>query len=304
MRGRWLSAGVVLAAMWLTAAELALRASGYASPLLFAADADYEYYPAPNQDTHRLDVRIRTNRFGMRSPDFDPATETRQRVLVLGDSVIHGGNWTDQDALATSRLTDDTRLMLNISAGSWGPGNMLAYLQRHGSYAAERAILVLSSHDWLDDRSFAPPHEYATPTRSPRLALARLVDQYVLQGPAREDARTQQPGREGDARRSLAALLDMLGHERACIVMHWTAHELANGADPEMRQILDLAAQRSVPVISADVFYRPAFQAGDDIYRDDIHPNDAGQQLLAEAMRACLVDAPVRPAPTPAPARP
>lgn len=278
--------GAIAAAAML--AELALRSTGYGAPLLYAADPAYEYFPLPNQHAHRFGMRLDTNSFGMRSQDFDAARDRRRRVLVLGDSVVNGGNWTDQDALATSRLTSDALLSLNVSAGGWGPGNLLAYVERHGLYGANGVIVVLSSHDWTDDRTFGPLHSYETPGRRPASAIARWIDQYLLGGPARESARVQRPAREGDAQASLGALLQRLQGDHACVVLHWTAHELANGADPDMQRIATLAASSGAKLVSTEPYYRGALGRGENLFRDDIHLTDNGQAALANALRSCL----------------
>lgn len=272
----------------LLVAEAVLRAAGYASPVLYVADPDYEYALAPNQDTHRFGVRIETNRWGMRSPDFE--SPPPGVVLVLGDSVVNGGNWTDQGALATSLLGQDGRPVLNVSAGSWGPGNILAYIDRHGLFGAEDIILVLSSYDYRDDRTFGPLHGYATPTAAPRVALLRAIDHYVLQGPAREDRRTRHAGVPQDASRSIAALLDHLSESPAglCVVFHWTRPELEHGQDAEARSIADLVNSQGIRLVDTKNDYRDALARGERLFRDDVHLTNAGQAVLADVMRDCL----------------
>lgn len=277
-----------LAAALLAGGELALRATGYAAPVLYIADADYEYFPAPNQRAHRLGVQLETNALGMRSPDLE--TMRGERVLIMGDSVVSAINWTDQRALATSLLATRGYAAMNVSAGSWGPGNMLAYVERNGLHGARRVILVLSAHDYFDDRQFAPLNGYATPPRAPRVALARAFDHYVLGGPAREARRADRPGMAGDARRSLDALFERLKAESAdvCIVRHWSRPELSSGAAPGAAEIAALAAAHGVRVIEADGVYREAMARGESIFRDDIHGDDRGQMLLAALMEQCL----------------
>ena len=77
------------------------------------------------------------SRTDLRSRDFPPVkTEPGElRVLVVGDSIIHGGNAVDQGELATSLLERMAAEALarpvtvgNIAARSWGPPNCLAYL--------------------------------------------------------------------------------------------------------------------------------------------------------------------------------
>jgi hypothetical protein len=279
-----------LATALLVGGELALRATGYASPVLYVADADYEYFPAPNQRTHRLGMRLETNALGMRSPEL--TAMSGERVLVMGDSVVSAINWTDQRALATTLLATRGYAPMNVSAGSWGPGNVLAYIERHGLHGARHVILVLSAHDYFDDRQFAPLNGYATPPRAPRVALARVFDHYVLDGPAREVRRTERPGIAGDARRSLNALFARLRSDGVdvCVVRHWSRPELSSGPAPGAAEIAALAAAYGVRVIEADGVYREAMARGADIFRDDIHPNDRGQAALAEVMSACLSD--------------
>jgi hypothetical protein len=275
-------------ALALAGAETLLRITGYASPVLYVADPDYEYFPAPNQRTHRFGARLETNALGMRSPDLDAMSG--ERVLIMGDSVVSAINWTDQRALATTLLASRGYAAMNVSAGSWGPGNMLAYVERHGLHDARRVILVLSAHDTFDDRQFAPLNGYATPSRPPRVALVRAFDHYVLGGPAREAGRTERPGIAGDAQASLNALLQRLTSDGidVCIVRHWSRPELSQGAAPGAAEIAATAAAHGVRVIEADSLYRDAMARGEVIFRDGIHLNDRGQELLAELMGACL----------------
>lgn len=284
---RTLLAAATLAAL-LAAAEAGLRVTGYAAPILYVADPEYEYALAPNQRTHRLSARLETNALGMRSPELSELSGPR--VLVLGDSVVSGVNWTDQRALATTLLIARGYGAMNVSAGSWGPGNMLAYVHRHGLHDAQTVIIVLSAHDYFDDRAYGPLNGYSAPQIRPRIALVRAFDQYVLRGPDREAARTERPGVAGDARQSLPRLFDYLNGASAdtCVVRHWTQSELAGGAAPGAAEIAALASEHDIRVVQADGVYREALARGETIFRDDIHPNDRGQALLADLMTQCL----------------
>lgn len=65
-----------------------------------------------------------------------------------GDSIVHGRVLLDQDELATSRvaglLPERDVEVANVAAGSWGPPNLLAFLEVHGSLDARRRIRVWS----------------------------------------------------------------------------------------------------------------------------------------------------------------
>ncbi len=144
------------------AAEVVLRYKyGFLSAPLYVASPDYEYVYAPNQEIVRFGNTIRTNSYSMRNDPIDPSDTTV--VLLVGDSVVNGGSLTDQDSLASTLL--EKRLtqalggrvrVLNISAGSWGPDNVAAYLKKYGLFNADLMCLVASSHDAHDIMGHEP----------------------------------------------------------------------------------------------------------------------------------------------------
>lgn len=153
---------------------------GFGDAPLFQTDDDYEYIAQPNQDRFRFLCRYKTNSYCLRSEEPD---STRKRILGLGDSVIYGGTWMDQDSLATTIFTNETGIqMLNISCGSWGPDNCAAYLRKHGTFGASAIFLVCSSHDAYDVMTFQPVvgvyDNY--PDKQYVLGLWELIDRYVI----------------------------------------------------------------------------------------------------------------------------
>ena len=127
---------------------------GFCDALLYQPSDKYEYIAQPNQERHRFGVRLRTNSYSQRSEEPD---STKTIVLGLGDSILFGGGWMDHDSLATTLFSDETGMqMLNISSGSWGPDNCVAYLKEKGTFGARAMVLVCSSHDAYDAMSFAP----------------------------------------------------------------------------------------------------------------------------------------------------
>jgi hypothetical protein len=137
-------------------AETVLRFKyGFCSAPLYVSDPDFEYIYAPNQEVKRFGNMVRTNNISMRNEALSPADSIT--ILLVGDSVVNGGSLTDQDSLATTFL--EKRLsakfnkrvrVLNISAGSWGPDNVAAYLKKFGLFKAKLICLVTSSHDAHD----------------------------------------------------------------------------------------------------------------------------------------------------------
>ena len=172
---------LVLVAVILIILEVICRfVFGFGDAPLFKTDNDYEYIAHPNQDRFRFLCHYKTNSYSQRSEE--PGS-TKKRVLGLGDSVIYGGTWMDQDSLATTIFTNDTGIqMLNISCGSWGPDNCAAYLRKHGTFGASAMFLVCSSHDAYDVMTFQPVvgvyDNY--PDKQYISGLWELIDRYLI----------------------------------------------------------------------------------------------------------------------------
>ena len=140
--------------------ELILRyVFGFCNAPLYLEDPDFEYIYAPNQSHFRFRNVVRTNEESMRSDSISASDTTV--ILLIGDSVINGGNPTDHNELASTILEKNLTeklgrkiRVLNISAGSWGPDNAFAFLKKKGTFNADMICLVASSHDAYDNMSF------------------------------------------------------------------------------------------------------------------------------------------------------
>jgi hypothetical protein len=166
--------------------EIAGRMYGLCSFPLYIESAAFEYIHAPNQDLSIYGNKFKTNAFSMRS---EAITEQDTNVILLiGDSVVNGGNLTDQDSLASTILekklsieTQKTIRVLNISAGSWGPDNAAAYISQYGLFHAKMICLVFSSHDAYDNMQ----HEKIVgihpqfPNKQPLLAWHKIIERGV-----------------------------------------------------------------------------------------------------------------------------
>jgi hypothetical protein len=266
----------------------------------------------PNQDVYRLGRHIAVNEYGMRSPAFPKhKSDPRElRVLVVGDSVINGGNLTDQAHLATTllaeRVTKQTNrptIVGNVSAGSWGPPNMLAWTQAYGLLDADCVVVVFSSHDASDVPTFAPLDKLERPTRKPLSALYEGLVRYAPRylpalAPAEplhsEQLPTSEPPRAEalDAARQLFLGIQSAGAE-ASLVQHFTRSELDCEPVAGYLALAAIAADLKIPHLD-DRQILSSTRGGPSPYRDDIHPNDRGQSLLAEslyqAVRPCIAE--------------
>ncbi len=272
-------------------AEVSLRVLG-GDRLLYRADPKIEYLPAPDQSVLQQGLEFRTNAWGMRS---DAVTEAKPddvfRVLVIGDSIVFGHTNIAHADLATTALSrmqmEDGRRIeaLNVSATSWGPGNMLAWLDRFGTLEADAIVVVLSTHDLGDDRTFKPPERDAYPQAAPVSALGDWLWRRLTPDPAHGGP--VDPRTEGDAQAALPVLMQRVAAAPmgGCLIIHPTMEEWKTQAPVAEEQRLEATALGA----GVAVFYGRAFIDNALDYYDGIHLSPIGQQDLARAIAACPV---------------
>lgn len=153
---KWLRFSLLSTLSLLFIGELVARFYlGLGSTPIYVESEEYEYIYAPNQDVKRFGNRIVTNEYSMRSLPL--SKNDGKRILLIGDSVINGGPHVDHEDLVSTLLenhlkkTSKNIRVLNISAGSWGPDNAFAYIDKHGHFNSELIVLVFSSHDYNDN---------------------------------------------------------------------------------------------------------------------------------------------------------
>lgn len=291
--------GLVLLAI-LVALELLLRwIWGFGRPVLYQADAEIGYLLVPNQQTRRFGNHIAVNPYSMRSSAVSlPRPAATQRILFLGDSIINGGWWTDQQntipALVQQQLellaADQTIEVLNASANSWGPRNQLAYLRKFGSFEAETVVLVIN----IDDLFATAPasavvgRDVNYPDRLPLLALEEVLKRYVFKPNPILEQNPESGDRVGINLTAIQQIQQTSLAAGAQFVLVITPRlrevKLLGSREYELkaRQRLHAFAQME-QMILIDVL--PAFQSLSDpgaIYQDEIHLNVEGNQLVAQ----------------------
>ncbi|NJR53131.1 MAG: hypothetical protein HC780_29840 [Leptolyngbyaceae cyanobacterium CSU_1_3] len=132
---------------------------GFGSPLIYKADPDIGYLLVPNQKVRRFGNQIEINEYSMRSHSIvTDRPDSTLRVLMIGDSIVNGGWWTDQKHILSAMVAkqiiakqggspSSTIEVLNASANSWSPRNELAYLKRFGLFASQMVVLVINTDD-------------------------------------------------------------------------------------------------------------------------------------------------------------
>lgn len=179
--------GTLLAA--LIGTEVSLRlAFGLGNPVLVQADPNTGYRFQPNQKLYRFGKKIEYNQYSQRSsPITLKKPPGKLRILMLGDSVLNGGNPTDQSQTITEffkgklSASRHSAEILNASAGSWGIGNQLGYLREFGTFNADAVILQIGTHDLTQPTSTSAivGHHPAFPTHPPLLAIQDAWTRYV-----------------------------------------------------------------------------------------------------------------------------
>ncbi|MDX2100199.1 MAG: SGNH/GDSL hydrolase family protein [Leptolyngbyaceae cyanobacterium bins.59] len=172
----------------LVGGEIGLRLFGFGHPALLQADPNMGYRYQPNQNLRRFGKRIVYNQYSQRSEPISlekpPGT---LRILMVGDSLLNGGNPTDQSQTITELFENHLREagfeaeVLNASAGSWGMGNRLGYLQEFGVFQSDAVILQIASHDLTQPTSTSKwiGVDLNYPDRAPLLAWQELFVRYL-----------------------------------------------------------------------------------------------------------------------------
>lgn len=278
---------------------------GLGTPPLFITHPRIEYMLKPNQDVYRFGNHIIINKFGMRTKPFAVSkADGELRIMVFGDSVLNGGGLTDHAALATTLLQERINIVKqravvgNISAGSWGPGNWLAYAKEYGFFGADIVVLVISSHDYVDTPTFEALNENTHPTKEPASALVEAITRYLprylpqfnASGAVNESDRFEEKNGEELALKGLNDLKDFLelaksNSTNVVVLQHWEKSEIEKGF-PKIgyQRILEVCKSASVPCISLEPYFSQSIKSGDNPYRDNIHPNQNGQKLIADAL--------------------
>lgn len=278
---------------------------GLGTPPLSVADPQIEYLFKPDQDVYRFGNHFYTNHYGMRSNAFPAKREGRElRVMVFGDSVLNGGSLTDQTDLATSilqknlaELTFNNVVVGNISAGSWGPGNWLAYVKKYGFFDADIIVLVISSHDYADNPTFEPLNPNTHPTERPFSALIEGITRYLPRylpyfapnESTKETDHFAEPATEQVSKglEDLKSFLDLAKNNAKSVLVfqHWQRNEISEGkANPGNARIRDLCESIGISPIELKPYFKQSIGSGKNPYRDNIHPNQTGQQLIAKAI--------------------
>lgn len=297
-------------ALILALSELASRFYlGLGDPPLFIADNQIEYMFKPSSSYQRFGNSISYNKFSMRSNDLSYYKKNSKelRVFMIGDSILNGGVQVDQNKIASkileSKLNNSLNrpvIVSNISTPSWGPPNQLAYIKRYGFFDADIVVIVMSSHDYIDVPSSksivgVDPN---FPSHKPVFALEEAIIRYLprLVGLRKYDSDPSFSLIDNQQNITVAtsALKEMITLARlsradVIAVQHLEKLELQEGVHKGYKVISDLLNSLNVPTYQTKGLFKQAVIAGNNPYRDNIHPNTLGQKLIAETLIEPLI---------------
>lgn len=236
----------------------------------------------------------------MRSDDLTKEREKNEiRILVLGDSVPNGGNLTDQSELATEILKENIQSIAsvpvhvgNISAGSWSPPNLLAYVDEFGTFGADAAVIVLNKGDMFDFPTFEELNPNTHPTKKPALALGELISRYLVPRITRLlPAENKESSREEELRKDctpeLLELVKKFTEEdtHVYLIYHPSEDEILDDGSFEPKgghqAIVDFAKNQELSLHTFADAYGRSVREGVYPFRDHYHPNQIGQELMA-----------------------
>lgn len=288
---------------------------GLGDPPLSRSDPEIEYMFVGPRVYHRFGNVIEYNEFSQRTHAIDGRRKdpSEIRILMCGDSVINGGSQTDQSELATmlieGRLKEEFKrpaVVMNVSAGSWGPPNYDAYVKRFGLFEANALVVVVSSHDFADSPTFEPlvGVDPDFPTKTPTFALEEAVERYLpryLPHFAAAPASILPNLTQGQIDQSIAAFRDVIAmaqHKNIPVIVaqHLEQTEYGKPETEGHATLRKAAEEMGVNIVQLGDTFGPELKAGHAIYRDNIHPNAAGQKLMADAIYPA-VDAAIKAEP-------
>ncbi len=271
--------------------EIGLRLWGFGDPPLMILDPAIEYFTRPGE-YRRFHRTIRINQHYMRGDDVR-SSKPPLRVLLLGDSIVHGTFRTDQNELISTSLAESLSKrygaeqveVLNAATSSWGPVNQWAFLQKVGTFDADIVAWILSSHDLRDVPN--PAASALLPQEPFALALQDLWN--LLR---RKTARVAPP--PGDARQqTLAAIEALVAHlERSgiplVVAQHYSVEELRDEQEPDGAELRRHFQSLHVPVFQLRAVLARATEEGKSPFADQLHLSPEGTRVVGRALAELL----------------
>jgi hypothetical protein len=261
---------------------------GFCDAVLTQESDKFEYIAQPNQNRFRFRKRLRYNEYSMRSDSSQISDSIR--ILGFGDSVLNGGTQTEQDSLATSiiehRLSQDYSKNIrcfNISYGSWAPDNCFAYLKEYSDFDADLIFLVVSSHDAYDNMDFQKVVDVhpSYPSKQYLSAIYELIDRYLVPRIFNKRKETDHIVKGNVFNSGFLSFYRYTQEHNIpfFIYLHPDRKEMqVMKYNYQGNEIIKFCADNNILLIKGLEY------EDESCYRDGIHLNEHGQNILAKAL--------------------
>ncbi|MCG6134885.1 MAG: SGNH/GDSL hydrolase family protein [Nostoc sp. LLA-1] len=289
--------------------EIALRLLfGLGSPVLSQVDNYTGYRFQPNQKIFRFGKTIEYNQYSQRtSPITLKKPQDTLRILMIGDSVLNGGNPIDQKEIITELLAAKIQAsgkpaeVLNASAGSWGMGNQLGYLQQFGTFNSDAVILQVGTHDLTQPTSTSehvgnhPNYPDRPPISAIQEAVARYVIPRVLENadfnqffhPETPQVSSAQLNQEFQKNMQLfKEVVNLVRDEKILIYVLFTPNRYDLVPEPitppYKPEFMEVLKSLQIPVFDTHkAWSKLPSSTVKSYFRDDVHLNEVGNQAAA-----------------------
>ncbi|MCP2732043.1 SGNH/GDSL hydrolase family protein [Limnofasciculus baicalensis] len=286
---------------------------GFGNPLIYIADEKIGYLLAPNQKTKRFGNRISINEYSMRSAAIakqrPPST---LRVFLLGDSIVNGGWWTDQEQTLSGLIANQLKThtgkekaplekieVINASANSWGPRNEVAYLQRFGIFESQALVVVINTDDLFGTAPTSVPvgRDRFYPSQKPPLAIVEAITRFSRYQPPAEMAavNAEKGDRVGFNLEAIGKIQEIVKQTdtQFLLVMTPLLREVSNPGprDYEIKardRLIEFTKEQQITYIDFLPIFKET-ETPETLYRDHIHLSPEGNKKVTEVISQWLL---------------
>lgn len=303
----WLSLGIIIISFLILEGSLRLF-FGLGKRPLYIADDEIGYLLAPNQKVSRLGKLTIINQYSMRTEMIEPSPlNDTMRLFFIGDSIVNGAWWTDQNETISALVQKDiekklsqTIEVLNASANSWGPRNQLAYLKRFGTFDSPVILLVINTDDLFATKPtpLRVGKDINYPDQQPILAVEEILEKVFSRNPnipGMDKITGERGDRVGFNLEAIEKMKAIATENESQFMMVLTP--LKREMNPEPRDYEKVARKRLQDWVDTNhvefIDFLPIFAKQENIdtlYRDHIHLSPLGEQLVSEHISELIIN--------------
>lgn len=266
--------------------ELITRALGMIDLPIYDANSLIGYIPASNQQGSFLNSHDwQFNELHMGAVKFAPSRTTD--ILLIGDSIVHGGNPLSQsDRLGPQLQKATSKVIWPISAGSWSLRNELSYLRLNPDVLKQidSIIFVLNSGDFTEASSWKC--ELTHPRKQPTSALWYILNKYVYSFECCDQIPLGLEVPPGNVWDELADLVKST-QLKPLYIIYPTKTETLN-TNLRIQKFAANSEKLSSIGNRTLFFVAEGTRWSAEFYRDDIHPTAEGNAVLANIIKDAI----------------